>query len=104
MSQPGVVHDITFTLHAGEVLGISGLMGSGRSELARIFSAWIRSSVAKSCCMANRAGATAGRIRQGLAFLTEDRRAEGLCLEAAIADNMVAGHVARAGHTGRSGW
>ena len=36
VSQPGTVKDISFSLHAGEVLGISGLMGAGRSELARI--------------------------------------------------------------------
>ena len=36
ISQPGVVHDVSFTLHRGEVLGLSGLMGSGRTELAHI--------------------------------------------------------------------
>ena len=36
LSQPGVVRDISLVLHRGEVLGVFGLMGSGRSELARI--------------------------------------------------------------------
>ncbi len=36
LSQPGVIKDIGFKLHRGELLGITGLMGSGRTELARI--------------------------------------------------------------------
>ena len=36
VSQPGIVKDVSFDLNLGEVLGVSGLMGSGRSELARI--------------------------------------------------------------------
>ena len=36
VSQPGIVKDVSFDLRLGEVLGVSGLMGSGRSELARI--------------------------------------------------------------------
>jgi len=90
LSQPHVVHDITLTLHRGEVLGIFGLMGAGRSELARILfgldphtSGEIRID-SKSL---GRAPAL-DRIQRGLAFLTEDRRTEGLCLEASIADNI----------------
>jgi len=90
LSQPGVIREISFTLHRGEVLGASGLMGAGRSELARILFGLdpcqrgsIRlngRSLARQSC--------GKRIRQGLAFLTENRREEGLCLEASIADNI----------------
>ena len=90
LSQRGMMKDIGFTLHAGEVLGLSGLMGAGRSELARALfgmdpheSGEIRVGGAKlgvvspSICMDH-----------GMAFLTEDRRAEGLMMEASIAENI----------------
>jgi ABC-type sugar transport system ATPase subunit len=90
LNQRGTVHDIGFSLHRGEVLGISGLMGAGRSELARILfgldpfeSGEIRiagqpvAHPSPSACMS-----------RGMAFLTEDRRAEGLMMEAPILPNM----------------
>jgi ribose transport system ATP-binding protein len=89
LSQPGIVADITFTLHHGEVLGVSGLMGSGRSELARILfglEPFARGQVrleGKPIRPAARQN-----IQRGLAFLTENRREEGLCLEASIAENI----------------
>ena len=87
--EPGVVRDIAFTLAPGEVLGISGLMGAGRSELARIlFGLDPHSSGEILLKGIPLAGTPRRRIRRGLAFLTEDRRQEGLCMEAAIADNL----------------
>jgi ribose transport system ATP-binding protein len=90
LSQRGMVRDIGFTLHAGEVLGISGLMGAGRSELARILfgldpheSGEIRIAGAPVP-----APSPAACMARGMAFLTEDRRAEGLMMEAPIADNI----------------
>jgi len=89
LTQPGVIKDVGFTLHKGEVLGVAGLMGAGRSELARIlfgldpFAAGEividgepLIEVTPEHCMA-----------RGMAFLTEDRRGEGLMMEASIVDN-----------------
>jgi ABC-type sugar transport system ATPase subunit len=91
LTQPHVVHDISFTLRRGEVLGLSGLMGAGRSELARILfgldpagSGTLRITGRPL----DRGAEPHSRIERGLAFLTEDRRHEGLCLEASIADNL----------------
>ena len=91
VSQPGVVKDISFDLKLGEVLGLSGLMGSGRSELARILfgldpyaEGEIRVGEAKLPPLAPREA-----MDKGLAFLTEDRRGEGLMMEASITDNIV---------------
>ena len=89
LTQPGIVHDISFTLAPGEVLGISGLMGAGRSELARIIFGLDPHLSGEVRLNGQRlTGAPHERIQRGLAFLTEDRRHEGLCMEAAIADNM----------------
>jgi ribose transport system ATP-binding protein len=91
LSQPGTVHNISFKLHRGEVLGLAGLMGAGRSELARILfglDPCRRGEVLLEGRPLSRLNPRE-RIRRGLAFLTENRREEGLCLEAAIADNLV---------------
>jgi len=84
-----VVRDISFTLAAGEVLGISGLMGAGRSELARILFGLDPHSSGEILLQGRPLdGQPRRRIQRGLAFLTEDRRQEGLCMEASIADNI----------------
>jgi ribose transport system ATP-binding protein len=90
VSQPHVVRDISFALHRGEILGLSGLMGAGRSELARMLfglDPHAAGEVTLNDGSLTRAGPRR-RIERGLAFLTEDRRHEGLCLDASIADNI----------------
>jgi ribose transport system ATP-binding protein len=87
--QPGVVEDISFTLHRGEVLGLAGLMGSGRSELARIIfglDPYTHGEVLRDGQPLPRRPAAS--IECGVAFLTEDRRQDGLFLDASILDNM----------------
>ncbi len=89
LSQPGVVEDITFSIREGEILGLFGLMGSGRSELARIF--FGLDPVAEgSLIVAGRAvsGGPMARISDGIAFVTENRREEGLLMDAPVAENI----------------
>ena len=104
LSQPGMVRDVSFTLHDGEVLGLSGLMGSGRSELARILfglDPFARGEVLLKGHPIQ--PAPRRNIQRGLAFLTENRREEGLCLEAAIAENIAL--VTLPNHAGNAvGW
>lgn len=90
LTRKGVLKNVALELRKKEVLGIAGLMGSGRTELARslfgldpIDSGEILLE-GKSIV---RLG-PARRIQLGMAFLTEDRRGEGLCPEASIEDNM----------------
>lgn len=90
LSQPDVVRDINFTLHKGEVLGISGLMGSGRSELARILFGLDPYTAGEIQVDGKpyKADGPMQAMANGLAFLTEDRRAEGLMMDASISDNI----------------
>lgn len=89
-TQPGVVRNISFTLKRGEILGLSGLMGAGRTELARILfglDPCASGTVALEGKSLNRLSPRQ-LIQRGLAFLTENRRTEGLCMDASVVDNL----------------
>ena len=90
LTQPGIVKGITFGVRSGEVLGVSGLMGSGRSEMARILfglDPYQSGTIRIDGAVLDRPTPQLATER-GIAFLTEDRRAEGLLMDAAIADNV----------------
>jgi len=86
-----VVDNVNFYVRKGEVLGISGLMGAGRTELAMsIFGRSYGSSISgqvflngKEVKMTNSKSA----IKQGLAYVTEDRKGNGLILSNTIREN-----------------
>jgi len=86
----GTLHEISFDLHAGEVLGISGLMGSGRTELARVLFGLdaLDSGSLKLAGEWITHLSPRRRIARGMALLTESRREDGLCLPASIRDNI----------------
>ena len=90
LSQPGVVKDISLDVQPGEVVGVAGLMGSGRSEMARILfglDPFAAGTIAIDGT-ALPAPTPQAAMDRGMAFLTEDRRAEGLMMAAPIADNL----------------
>jgi ribose transport system ATP-binding protein len=84
------IRDVSFTLHEGEILGISGLMGAGRTEVARaVFGAdpVDRGQVS----VAGRPvhiRSPAQAIRAGIGFVTEDRKAQGLVLPLSVGHNL----------------
>ncbi|MCK5941313.1 MAG: sugar ABC transporter ATP-binding protein, partial [Planctomycetes bacterium] len=78
----------SFELRYGEVLGIAGLVGSGRTEMIRAIFGLdsVKSGSVKIADLTGNSSA-AERWRQGIGFLSEDRKQEGLALSMSIADN-----------------
>ncbi len=86
---PGVVEPVDFSVRAGEIVGLAGLVGAGRSELLQgLFGAapasgqlWVEGEPVKITSPAE-------AIRAGLGLLPEDRASQGLILQAAIRENL----------------
>src|SRR5262249_4287168 len=96
--QPG---DATFTLRRGEVLGIAGLLGAGRTRLLRaIFGLEPVRGGRIRVAASTGAAAPHGGWRQGLGMLSEDRAGEGLAAALSIADNMTLSHLTPLGPRG----
>jgi ribose transport system ATP-binding protein len=90
LSREGSFEDVSFTLRRGEVLGLFGLVGSGRTQIARcIFGADPPTSgdiILKGTVFRPRSPHDA--VAAGIAFLTEDRKRNGLVLSCSVRDNM----------------
>jgi D-xylose transport system ATP-binding protein len=86
-----LVDDVSFSVRKGEVLGIAGLMGAGRSELLMtIFGAWFGRTSGEVFVEGKRVeiDSPSDAIKNGIGFVTEDRKRFGLILEQTILDNM----------------
>lgn len=86
-----LVDDVSLSVRRGEVLGIAGLMGAGRTELLMaIFGAW-QGSYRREIVVGGKPvsiDSPADAIENGVGFVTEDRKRFGLILEQTILDNM----------------
>jgi ribose transport system ATP-binding protein len=81
---------VSLTLRRGEIFGIAGIVGAGRTELLRAvfgLDPVRRGDVRVKAVVSARAGVRR-RIEEGVGFLSEDRKSEGLALAQSIADNM----------------
>ena len=86
-----LVDDVSFSVRKGEVLGVAGLMGSGRTEmLMAIFGAWPHESTRETLVGEKpvRIASPSDAIAHGMGFVTEDRKRFGLILDQTIVDNM----------------
>ena len=94
LTRKGVLNNIDFTLHQGEILGFAGLMGAGRTELARaIFGADpIDSGTIKLNGKETVIKDIPDAIQQGISYLTEDRKKEGLALGLSVERNIMLGN------------
>jgi ribose transport system ATP-binding protein len=90
LNRAGALADINFSLYRGEVLGIAGLMGSGRTELARLLFGVDRADggviFVRGQWQDIRSVRTAIKLKMG--FVTEDRKTEGLVLSLSVKDNI----------------
>ncbi len=93
----------SFQVRAGEIFGVAGLIGAGRTDLLRaIFS--LDALAAGEVCVVGGGEESATprrRWRQGLGFLSENRKEEGLMLNQSIADNLT---LTKQDSFGRGGW
>jgi len=90
LSQPGIVRDLNFSVRQGEIVGIAGLMGSGRTETARILFGLDPAASGEVLVKGERIPDRSPRacMAAGMAFLTEDRRGEGLLLAESVVTNV----------------
>ncbi|MDQ3634880.1 MAG: xylose ABC transporter ATP-binding protein [Acidobacteriota bacterium] len=90
VSTKKLVDDVSFEVREGEVLGIAGLMGAGRSELlSAIFGAW-RGNHSGEVLVDGKSvsiNSPGDAIKNGIGFVTEDRKRYGLILDQTIMDN-----------------
>ena len=103
LSVPGAVpvHDVSFTVRAGEVIGVYGLMGAGRTELVECLMGMRRGS--GEVLIRDRKepeGTVQARIAAGLALVPEDRQRDGLVQTMSVRDNILLATVARLTHGG----
>lgn len=91
------VHDISFTVRAGEVLGVAGLMGSGRSEILNTLFGLNRRSAGTVMLDGQPVAldSPGAAIAAGLAFVTEDRKSQGLVLGMSLRENATLVHLAQ---------
>lgn len=90
LSQKGVLHDISFSVRAGEIVGIAGLMGAGRTELAKALFGVTPVDSGQIILQGKpvQIRKPMDAIRAGLALVTEDRKDEGLILSMSVRDNL----------------
>ncbi|HET7113781.1 MAG TPA: sugar ABC transporter ATP-binding protein, partial [Pyrinomonadaceae bacterium] len=105
LAAPPLLKNASFSLRRGEILGIAGLMGSGRTPLLRAIFGLDR--VESGTILVNKKALSPGRstpamrLIEGLGYLSEDRKSDGLTLNQSLADNVT---VTRFASCSRFGW
>jgi ribose transport system ATP-binding protein len=102
LAAPGL-REASFTLRRGEVLGVFGLMGSGRTEMVRALVGLARPTAGRLGVLGRDrplAAPPAERLEAGLGYLSEDRKGEGLALPLSVADNVTLTRLASCSRAG----
>lgn len=92
LTLPGAFTDVTFDLRPGEVLGLTGLLGSGRGEIADALFGVLKpeSGTVELAGTRVRPGSIQASIAAGFGYVPEDRLTQGLFLDKPISDNIIA--------------
>ncbi|SKA77770.1 monosaccharide ABC transporter ATP-binding protein, CUT2 family [Caloramator quimbayensis] len=90
LSMKDKIKDVSFELFEGEILGVAGLMGSGRTEVAKLIFGEYKKSSGNVYIEGKKADINSPKdgIREGIAYLSEDRKKEGLILKLSVLENM----------------
>ena len=90
LSRSGEFTNVSFTLHQGEILGVSGLVGSGRTELAKCIFGLTRPDCGEVRVYGQNVthADPLGMVNKGLVYLPEERKQEGIFPLLSIAENM----------------
>ncbi|UOF90663.1 sugar ABC transporter ATP-binding protein [Fodinisporobacter ferrooxydans] len=102
LKRENVLNDVSFDVHPGEVLGLAGLLGSGRTETVKaIFGADpVDSGTIEVSGIETKMRSPASAIKYGIALLSEDRKSEGILPNLSIRENIIAAvrpHLAKGG-------
>ena len=91
LSRPPALHAVNLSLHRGEVVGLAGLLGSGRTELARLLFGIDHHTTGEIQISQSPASIRSPRdaIRHGLAFSSEDRKTEGILPWLSVRENLI---------------
>jgi ABC-type sugar transport system ATPase subunit len=102
LCRTGVFEDVSLTVRAGEVVGMAGLRGAGRTEVARAIFGVDRPTSGRVSVRGKqlKLGSPQRAIAAGMGFVTEDRKSEGLLMNMSVMQNMTMVDVA----TGRRRW
>jgi simple sugar transport system ATP-binding protein len=97
LGAPGLFADVSFSVKAGEIVGLTGLLGSGRSEIADSIFGIIpfTSGSVRVDGRSVRPGRVAEALKAGIAYVPSDRLTQGVFLDQSISDNMIASAIGR---------
>ena len=102
LTREGVFTDISFTVRAGEIVALAGLVGSGRSEVARAIFGIDRYDAGAVTLRGQRLrrGSPTGAMAAGVGFVPEDRRQQGLVMDMSVQQNVALASLGRLRHGG----
>lgn len=106
LSRAGVVEDVNFSLHRGEIVGVAGLVGAGRTEMARLLVGADQPDRGQVYLHGKpvRFASPQHSLTHGLGMLPESRKEEGLVAVRSMAENMSYGVIARSQRMGLVPW